>query len=298
MEKMNKGAQRINEFSEKLEENMKQVENGVSTVTLSSTEMSQAFEDQNMSTFEVTKQVENAKKEIEGIHTYAMDMKTSSGISKELMKQSAVFFQNLTVTISELNNTFRSSVRTSNELTNKSTQIEQIIQTIQDIANQTHLLSLNARIEAARAGEHGRGFTVVAEEIKNLAEISKESSEQVGILLKGIQRDAYENKENMKRSREAVEQNEQNSEQVKFAFENMEQLNQETSDRIQQISDKIKKLDQSLQDITFNMNNISSSSEENTENLSEMIVSFENVTQKIKSISSDFEQLQTFAKEI
>lgn len=92
-------------------------------------------------------------------------------------------------TVSQMNKidaTVTDTVGMLHELDRRSAEIRHIVEAIGDIANQTNLLALNASIEAARAGEHGKGFAVVAQEVRKLAEKSRESSEQIAELLTGI----------------------------------------------------------------------------------------------------------------
>lgn len=98
--------------------------------------------------------------------------------------------KNINNRVSELSEVIR-------ELGERSQEIGQIVEVITGIASQTNLLALNAAIEAARAGENGRGFAVVADEIRELAEQSGESAQQISNLIAGIQKDTNRSVDSM-----------------------------------------------------------------------------------------------------
>jgi len=89
----------------------------------------------------------------------------------------------------KIETTVNSSAQVVSKLGERSKEIGQIVATISGIAGQTNLLALNAAIEAARAGEQARGFTVVAEEVRKLAEQSQEATKKIAVLIGEIQGD-------------------------------------------------------------------------------------------------------------
>ena len=100
----------------------------------------------------------------------------------------------------------RSAAQTVQELGENSEEIGSIVQVIDEIAEQTNLLALNAAIEAARAGEQGRGFAVVADEVRKLAERTSKATKEIGSKIKNIQTDTADAVSSMNKGTSEVEQ--------------------------------------------------------------------------------------------
>ena len=113
----------------------------------------------------------------------------TSNVVEEMTSQIVSITQDSQVAVEKMNqisDAVGDTMEVINELAKRSTEIQEFVKIIGDIANQTNLLALNASIEAARAGDAGRGFTVVAEEVKKLAEDSADAADQIGHLINDI----------------------------------------------------------------------------------------------------------------
>jgi methyl-accepting chemotaxis protein len=96
------------------------------------------------------------------------------------------------------------ATETMRELERRSLEIENVVSLIKDVADQTKLIALNAAIEAARAGSHGRGFSVVADAVRRLAEQTGQATAQVAQLIGGIQRDTAQAVQHLARAQVEV----------------------------------------------------------------------------------------------
>lgn len=121
-------------------------------------------------------------------------------------------------------------------LTKRSSEITEILELIDDIAAQTNLLALNAAIEAAHAGETGLGFSVVAEEIRKLAERSTRATRDVGNLIKAIQRETEEARVAMEGGLQEVNQGSRLAEQGRQSLQDISSVVKLSADLIEEIS--------------------------------------------------------------
>ena len=132
------------------------------------------------------------------------------------------------------------SALTVDKLGKRSQEIGQIVEAISGIAEQTNLLALNAAIEAARAGEHGRGFAVVSEEVRKLAEESQEAAQKIGTLIGEIQAETTNAVDSMQKGNAAVRAGTQSVEKLRDTFDSIKEASSNVENEAKNMVNELK----------------------------------------------------------
>lgn len=224
-----------------------------------------------------SEEIRNAAQEVEKMSSTMGNMSKSALESSERARESAqsakVGAEAVRNTIVGMNNTRQQIQDTSKRLKRlgeSSQQINEIVNLIQDVTEQTNVLSLNASIQAAMAGEAGRGFAVVAEEVQRLADRSARASSEISELVKNIQQDANNAIASMESTTAEVVSGATTADQAGQALDDIERISQVLLDTIERVAAEASEESATAKTVTERMDTLKSATEQSDLSVSQV----------------------------
>ncbi len=282
-------AKNINAFIDKLHviiENLKNSTNGtvslIEDIKTNSVAMRNGVKTQNSLIAEASRYTERIKEE-----AIASQNSTDNAVedilkTQESLDSTASSLNGIVQDVREKTEYEREIANRINALADQTAQIKEVIDIIKDIADQTNLLALNAAIEAARAGEHGRGFAVVADEVRKLAERTQKSlaeiDSSISIIVQGVIDAQNEIESGVKKAEKVTVVTEELHDKISVTMQELK----ETIQKIQEASEEAKEINHSLQKLDEINGGLLNESKQ-TDNESQEL---ETVSEKLRNIAA------------
>ena len=269
---MNEMHQGLRSLVAAVSESANEVSKAATDIASSSEEMSRGMGDQDLQIKQVASAIEKMSASIVEVVRKSGDAAGSANESGTVAQKGGEVVDQTIQGMNAINEAVTAGAAAVAELGKRGEQIGQIIEVINDIADQTNLLALNAAIEAARAGEHGRGFAVVADEVRKLADRTTKATDEIAGSIKAIQEE----------TNEAVQRMDGGTDQVRSGVERAT----EAGESLKQIVNKAKEVSGMIQSIAAAAEQQSTASEEVSRSIS-----------SIQSIAAEAEQGATQSAE-
>lgn len=284
--------------SEELTSSSSEMTSAIEQVSVTTEELANGATEQATHTMETLEIIQKVARKIDEIHEDSIVMAESSNRANEASSEGLINVEFSNEQMKKIEQIVLHASTIVRNLENKSMEISQILQVINEIAEQTNLLALNATIEAARAGEHGKGFAVVADEVRKLAEQSSESTNKIAEITRSVQLEAEKAEDAMndvvkevEAGTEVIERNRKEFQDIAEIIDEMSMLIQNVSRATEQINEESNQAVKSIENIAAITEQSSASSEELAASMEEQNASMQEVNRMASNLSEIAEKL-------
>jgi PAS domain S-box-containing protein len=264
-------------FVSTLRDALLQVSESATSVASASTEISSSTEEMAAGSTEQTTQseeiaaaVEQMAKSIAVNSENASEAAQTAKQAKTAAEQGGKLVANTVVEMKQIANVVREAAGTIQNLGRSSDQIGEIIEVIEHIADQTNLLALNAAIEAARAGEQGRGFAVVADEVRKLAEQTTKATKQIAGMIQHIQAESHGAVSSMANATSKVDEGIILADQAGASLKEIVEISQNVTQMVTEIAVANEEQSSTSEEISKNMEAIATVTQETSSGIQQI----------------------------
>lgn len=245
-----------------------------------------ASQQQSSQADDVAAAVEEMSQTINENATNAMNTASVATNNGKIAEEGGIIVNQTIVKMQDIAREVGISAVNIEKLGKSSMEIGEIISVIEDIANQTNLLALNAAIEAARAGEQGRGFAVVADEVRKLAERTSHATKEISKMIKGIQNDTEKAVLAMQNGSNEVEKGITLADKAGLSLKQIVESSQQLLDMINQIASASEQQSATAEEISANVTSISKVSAQNSEQIEMVAHAADDLTHQTEELNS------------
>lgn len=288
----------VNERSIVLNTSSNEVKAASQQVASTMQELSGGAEVQADSSSSLAMMMEDYLNKVESATNSGQFIKDASGEVLSLTKKGDTLMKKSQHQMIKINEIMNTSVQKVKGLDDRTKEISSLVKVIQDIASQTNLLALNAAIEAARAGEHGRGFAVVADEVRKLAEQVSHSVSDITDIVKGIQIESNEVVASLEEGYTQVEQGTGQIEVTGETFQNIYEAVNLMTKNVNDISVSLEQVSEGSVKMSQSIGNIASVSEESAAGIEQASASVVQTNYAMEEISNNASSLSALADQL
>lgn len=295
---INDVAQTVSSQSEELTQIAGEVKTGTDQIAITMEELAAGAETQANSASDLAHTMGSFTNIVEQANENGEQIQNHSASVLEMTEDGSHLMQSSTEQMAKIHHIVEDAVAKVENLDKQSQEITKLVSVIEDVAEQTNLLALNAAIEAARAGEHGKGFAVVADEVRKLAEQVALSVHDITGIVTSIQRDSSLVADSLRNGYSEVEQGTTQIETTGKTFDQISNAVTVMVQSIQVISENLSEITAASQEMSGSVEEIASVSEESAAGVEQTAASAQQASSSMEEVTGSSVHLAKSAEEL